>query len=782
MVSTNSIVDILSKVICYHPWKTILVFLLVFGSLFMGAKDLKFNDDYRMYFSEENKDLVAWEDLLNNYSRTDGLTVVVESIGGKKIFSQEVMPHLVKITKQLWQVPYVTRVDSLTNFQYMYADGEDLVVKNLIPSKGPYSQEFLQQRELIAYSEPSIKDRIISEDGYVSAFYLQMAIPKKDNAISQVSNYLHDIQKQITQSNPDLRIRLGGLVMLNSAFDTYARADMASLFPLMILIIIVLMVFLFKSPLITLALFFTMSLAVAATMGVAGYLGIELSPHSSIAPQVLLSVAIAMGVHLAMSFLRYMKTHNDKVLGVRNALKQNFIPLSFTSVTTSIGFFSMLLSDVPPLRHLGVMCGLGMVICFVSAIVFLPSLLMVLPLKIKKVNDNINQDKHWTTLLARFVLKNRLVILLISFVIFSPLIYALTNLEINDHPVQLFSKKTTFRQDAEFIDEKLAGTTTIQFSLESGVSGGINDPEYLRSVEKFKEHLLDDPLVSQVTVLSDTIKRINKSMNNNNDEFYKIPDSRDTIAQYLLFYEMNLPFGLELNNEINIDKSAVRLIAIIKSSPSKDILAFLGRTNSWLDSEITAFSTSGVSVLVMFSYMAERLAVNMFGTAGVAMFLIAVILMFALRNVKLGLLSLIPNLLPIAIVFGIWSIFGRTLDFASSLIFSMTLGVVVDDTVHFMNKFKQSIFEENMTVHDSIISTFRAVGPALLYSTIILSFGFLVFVTSYFHMNVILGLLTALTFMVALLLDLLLLPVILSFAWNDKLADKNEVGMVNQPA
>ena len=690
------------------------------------------------------------------------------------------MPLVVKLTEELWHVPYVTRVDSVSNFQNMYADGEDVVVTNLIPKKGPYSQSFLSESEKNAYLEPSIKDRMLSKDGYVTAIYLQMSIPKKDNAISQVSEHMHEIQKRISVENPDINIRLGGLVMLNAAFDHYARADMATIFPLMIVIIIVLMMLLFKSPLMTIALFVTMNIAVAATMGVAGYLGIQLSPHSSIAPQIMLSVAIAMGVHVAMSFLRYMHQHKDKALGVKSALQQNFLPLSFTSITTSIGFFSMLLSDVPPLRHLGIMCGIGMLLCFIAAIVFLPSMLMLMPFKIKQTTSVANADKHWTVALGNFVLKNRFPILLVSMVTLMPLVYGLSKLEINDHPVQLFSKKTTFRQDADFIDNNLAGTTTIQFSLESGKSGGINDPEYLRSVEKFKLHLLQDPMVNQVTVLSDTIKRVNKSLNDNKEDYYTIPDNRDNIAQYLLFYEMNLPFGLELNNEINIDKSAVRLVAIIKSSPSKDILAFLSRTNKWLNSEISTFTTKGVSVLVMFSYMAERLSVNMFSTAGMAMLLIAFILIIALRDIKLGLLSLIPNLLPIFIVFGIWSLFGRTLDFTSSLIFSMTLGVVVDDTVHFMNKFRQSIYEDRQSVHDALISTFRGVGSAMLYSTIILACGFMIFVTSNFHMNVILGLLTALTFIVAVILDLLLLPVILSYTWGRKQEVDNTVGIVKQ--
>ena len=768
MSSSRIIADKIGQIVCDHPWKVIVLSLGLIGLLVPGLLQLKFNDDYRMYFSKQNQDLIAWDNLLDTYSRSDGLMLAIEAKDGKKIFSPEIMPSVIEITEKLWSVPYVSRVDSISNFQNITADDDDVIIKDLVSKAQSDQADYLKTKEMIAYNDPSLNDKFLSEDGTVTAIYLQMMVPKEENAISTVSDYMHDLQSEFNTLYPEVNVRLGGFVMLNAAFDHYARADMASIFPIMLLIMIVLISIVFRSGLATLSLVISMLLCVIATMGASGLMGIQLSPHSSIAPHIMITVAIATGIHMVMTFLRHVRNQHNKMDAIAGSIRQNLVPVTFASLTTSIGFYSMLLSEIPPLRHLGVMCGTGMILTLLIIIAFLPALMVVLPFNVEKLQKNIIRDNHWATRLGSFVLSYRVVLLILLSAVIVPIVSALYTLEVNDHPIQLFSKKTEFRQDADFIDEKLAGTTTIQFSLKSNEPNGITSPEFMNKVEKFRLKLLADPLVSHVDILTDTIKRINKSMHYDNNDYYAIPDDKNSIAQYLLFYEMNLPFGLELNSQINVDKSELRLIAIIKSSPSREIISFLDRTHSWLDREMPELNTRGVSVLVMFALMGERLASNMYYTALIAMCSIALILMLALRDWKLGLLSLVPNLLPIFIVFGIWSLLGKTLDFTSSLIFSMTLGVVVDDTVHFMNKFIQSVRDEGCNTHAAIMSAFKSVAPAMVASTCILSLGFLVFITSNFNMNVMLGILTSLTFVVAVILDLFLLPILLSYFYRDK--------------
>ena len=756
----NTIAEVFFKLTHNSPIKTIIILLVLCFTLGSGAVNIKFNDDYRVYFSKDNVDLQAWEQVLDTYSRTDPLIVTIQAKDGTRIFDKNNIYAIRDLTQSLWHVEFVTRVDSVTNFQHMFTSNDEIVVEDLITLNTPHEQ--LKAREEIAFAEPSIKKRLLSNDGRVTAVVLQLMIPKEENAIAVAAESIRKIRDQFEQENPNLELRLGGIVMLNAAFDEYARADMATLFPLMFVVFCLIMVAMFRSIFIMTTIVISVIATVMASFGLTGYLGIELSPHSSVAPHIIFTITIAMGIHIALSYLIRITNGMPKDEALLNTLRQNTLPISLTSLTTAIGFLAMISSEIPPFRDLGIMCAIGVVFAFINTMLLVPSLLAL-----KRDRSNykwLNILNNLPEKIGYFVIKNSTLVLVASIVLVAVSFIGLKNLGVDDHPIKLFEKSTEFRSDADFIDDNLAGTTNIHFSLNTGIENGISDPVFLNQVEQFKQFLLEQDEVRHVQVISDTIKRINRTLNDDDPHFYKIDDNQEANEQFLLFYETNLPFGQEINNEVDIKKSSIKLVATIRSSSSDEIIALVKRSHTWVDENINTFTTRGVSVLVMFSYMMERLASNLIFTVIIATLAIALVLSVALRSIKLGFISLAPNLLPICVVFGFWSLYGKTLDFSAVLIFSMTLGVVVDDTVHFCSKYLNLLKQESMNSLDAIVETFRLVGPALIVSTFVLSCGFLVFSQSVFHMNVTLGILSSLTFACALLLDFTLLPLLLHFA------------------
>ncbi|MBU6950856.1 RND family transporter [Hahella sp. HN01] len=755
----NRLALTLAHLIIAAPKRVIAFLLLMPVLLSPGLQHIKFNDDYRVYFSKDNVDLVAWENLLDTYSRTDPLIVTVEATQGADLFSPEVMEAVQRLTEELWQVDFVTRVDSITNFQHIEADAEEILVEDLVLPEKLHNPGYLSSRRTIAESEPRIKDRMLSSDGKVTAIYLQLMIPDKENAIAEAAAKVRSIRDDYEQRYANLDIRLGGIVMLNAAFDEYARADMATLFPLMFLIFMVIMALLFRSWKVTLCIVFSTILTVFSAFGVTGFLGIEFSPHSSIAPHVILTISVAVGIHVALSYLFGRARHPGRDDAVKHTLQQNIYPVTLTSLTTGIGFLSMLYSDVPPFQHLGVMCALGVLFAYINSMILIPASMMLM---------NIQRDQSATSVISQlckalgeFLVRRKALVAVVFLGLMSAPLYGLRYFTIDDHPVKMFEKGTEFRDDADFIDQRLAGTTTIHFSLDTSVEQGISDPVFLQDAEAFKQHLLDDPMINHVASLTDTLKRVNKSLHNGDQAFYKTADSQEANAQALLFYEANLPFGQEINNEINIAKSSTRMIATISSSSSSEIINLVDRTHQWLQDNVHSFKSRGVSVLVMFSYMIERLADNMIINAALATVLIGLVLTLTLGSVRLGLISMAPNLAPILVAFGVWSLCGGSLDFAAVLIFAMTLGVVVDDTVHFISKYLRLTRDQGMTPNEAVVETFRSIGPALLISTVVLSVGFLAFSLSHFHMNVTLGIMSSLTFLIALIFDFIMLPLLL---------------------
>lgn len=257
-------------------------------------------------------------------------------------------------------------------------------------------------------------------------------------------------------------------------------------------------------------------------------------------------------------------------------------------------------------------------------------------------------------------------------------------------------------------------------------------------------------------------RQVNQSMHGDSLQYYAMPTNREEAAQYLLLYEMSLPFGLDLNNQINVDKSESRLTATIKNISTIEMVAFAKRAEEWLRTNTPAnMHTLGISPTMMFAYLSGRQVLSMVTGTGLAIILITIVLIFALRSLKYGLMSIIPNVTPIAVGFGIWALLEGSINVGVSIVFGMTLGIIVDDTIHFLSKYLLARREHGYSVPDAIKYAFKTVGRALLVTTIVLVSGFAILAQSSFGMNSGMAKMTSIIIVVALIIDFLLLPALL---------------------
>jgi hypothetical protein len=334
-------------------------------------------------------------------------------------------------------------------------------------------------------------------------------------------------------------------------------------------------------------------------------------------------------------------------------------------------------------------------------------------------------------------------------------------IELDDDWVQYFDERYAIRRAADFSKENLRGFDIIEYSMGSGESGGINSPEYLNKIEAFGNWYRQQPEVVHVNTITDVFKRLNKNMHGDNETYYRIPVQRDLAAQYLLLYEMSLPFGLDLNNQIDVDKSATRMIISFKDTTTRELRKMDVKARAWLSTHAPEMVNYGSGLSIMWAHISKRNINSMLGASFLALVLISVILMVALRSFRLGLLSLIPNLSPALIGFGLWGYLYSRVGLGLSVVVAMTLGIVVDDTIHFMLKYIRGRRELKLSPSEAVKYSFNTVGTAMVVTTISLVCGFLVLTQSGFKMNSEMGLLSAITIAMALIMDFLLLPALL---------------------
>jgi len=758
---TDSFAINLAETVLRFRYLVILASILFAAAIGSGGRFLEFSSDYRVFFSDGNPELEAFEELQATYTKNDNFLFVFKP-KNDSVFTRENIKIIQEFTESAWQIPYAIRVDSLSNFQHTWAEDDDLIVEDLYDPDVMYSDEELSQRSVSALAEPLLLKNIVTDDGRATAINVTLQYPQESLeevpiSVEKARQFRDDFQ----QRYPDMEIYLTGVSMLNNAFSEAGFGDVASLIPLMFVVIILLAFLILRSITTTFATLLVIILSTMVGMGAAGHYGMLLSPVSGSAPIIILTLAIADSIHILTNLRSAMQGGMEKNKAIVYAIKLNFMPVTITSITTIVGFLALNLSDSPPFWHLGNTTAVGIVGAWLFSLTFLPAMISVLPYTVSK-REGSDMGTRLMHKIADFTIENPKAILACTSVVIVALACLIPTIQLNDQWTKYFDDSVEFRGETDQALDHF-GLYPIEYSISAQDTGGVSEPEYLAYLEKFTEYLRSQDEVVHVYSLSDILKRLNKNLHADNSEFYVTPENRELSAQYLLLYELSLPYGLDLNDRLNIDKSASRVTATLGNTTTGATKEFLAKTDTWINANLPDYmrDTNATSAQVMFTYIAERNVVGMVLGTVVAIIAISIILIFALRSFSLGLISLLPNTLPIVATFGTWAILVGEVGFSVATIASISLGIVVDDTVHLLAKYVRARREENLTPEAAVRYALGNVGVAILVNTVILTVGFIVLTTSTFKINVDMGVLTALAIVYALVLDFLFLPAFL---------------------
>jgi len=744
----------------------ILLSLALVVAVGSGAPNLlPFSNDYRVFFSKDNPQLNAFENLQDTYTKDDNVMFVISPKNGN-VFVPENLKAIKAITEEAWQIPHSIRVDSITNFQHTYAEEDDLIVDDLVLEPASMNTESLNYAKQVALKEPALAARLISPDSAHTGVNVTVQLPGKNKMKEnpQTVAYARKMLAEAKVKYPEIDFRLAGMVMMNNAFPEASKADGQTLIPMAFGIIAIVLLLLLKGFSGTVATIILVICSIIIGMGAGGHLGIKLTPPSASAPIIILTIAIAGAVHLLVTMLQEIHKGMSKHDAIVESMRVNFMPIFLTAITTALGFLSLNSSDAPPFGDLGNMSTFGVLGAFVLTVTFLPAIMFILPIHAKHFIAGTGvMDK-----LGDFVVEKRktlLISLSTGVIIFISLI-PLNDL--NDVFVNYFDESIEFRRDTDFTTENLTGTYTIAYSLNSGEKEGVSRPAFLEQVEKFANWYETQDEVLHVSSITDTFKRLNKNMHGDDNAYYKTPDNKELGAQYLLLYEMSLPYGLDLNNQIDVAKQSTKVQVILKTISSNELLALEQRANDWMQKNTPNLTTEGASPSIMFAHIGKRNIISMLTGTTAALVLISVVLIIALKSFKYGLISLIPNLFPAGVSFGIWGLVVGEVGLALSIVTAMTLGIVVDDTIHFMSKYIRARKEKGLDTQQAVRYAFKNVGVALWVTSAVLISGFMILAQSNFELNSGMGLMTSIIIAVALILDFLLLPPLLMAIDSDK--------------
>ena len=748
-------------IILQRKWIASLSFLLVLVVSF-GASKLTFSSDFRTYFGPNNPQLLAFEEMERTFSKQENIYFYLHAKKGD-LFTRQGLNLIEQLTAESWKLPYSQRVTSLQNYQHTEVEDDDLTIDYLYYDALKLSANKLAHIKKITLSETTLLNRLISADGASTGINVRAVLPAGNSMMTskEIVTAARDLAKIIRPNFPNFDILVGGSLASNVTMGEAIKQDINNLLGLSYLVMIITMIILLRSFSGIFLTLMIITFSVVSTMGLFGWLGFTMTPPTGFVPTAILTIAVADTIHILISYYYELNQGRSKLEAIKEALRINFSPVFITSITTIIGVLCLNTSDSPPYRDMGNMIAVGVLFAWIYSILFLPAMLALMPTPKNKVKNNKPSIMlKFANLVIRFYKP--------LFIITACLIIAVAS-QLNKNTIterwhEFFDTSFEVRNTIEATNDTLGGLHAIFFVLDSQQEGGINDPAYLQQTDDFSQWLLTQDKVSSVDSITSVIKRLNKNLHANNEDWFKIPESRELAAQYLLLYELSLPLGLGLDDTINNSRSASRLTVSFNKADSVYILELEKKSLAWLKNNApNIYVDEGTGLDIVFANLTFRNIDSMISGTSMALVLISILLIFALRSFKVGLISLIPNIIPAILAYGIWGIINGQIDTAVSVVVCLSLGIVVDDTVHFLSKYLRARRERGLNTEEAIRFAFNTVGNALIVTSAILVSGFMVMQLSHFNPSNNMGTLLAITILMALLVDFLFLPPLLMF-------------------
>ena len=742
-------------------WPIVLVLTILVLIAASGSQFLSFTTDFRSYFSPDNSQLQAFEQLEADFNKQDTLIYLVEMTDREQsVLNVDALTFLKELTNAAWQIPYARRVDSLTNYQKIESLEDDIIVNDLVPNDEKLTKESIHQLSQYIQQQPRLLNNLISNDESLALIVVTLTLP--DGNESATKRLVANAKKRLADLNPvNIKVQLFGSAVINLALAEAVERDMAMLIPLSYLVIFLAIYFLSRSVIGTLLALLMTLLSVVSVFGLLGWAGNQLTPVVGAVPSMIMIIVIADCMHILSSFQYYLKQGLEKVDAINEAIRVNFKPVIITSVTTALGLLCLNFSESPPYRDLGNLVALAAVIAGVLSLTWFPACLLLFS-NVKAINKNQGLNFEVTfRKLSLFIFKYPKQIVVASILSITVAFVGVMNLEFNEQWHQYYDESYDVRIALDTQDEKLYGVNFIQYSVGSKVKDNIYSVAYQKQLSELVNWIERQDNIGYVDALTAQIKELNQKLNSDDKDYYEIPNSRELIAQSLLVYEMSLPIGMGMDHYINFDRSSSRLTVYLHKSTSKQLIQ--------LDEEILAHVKEyypelqlkpGTGLDMVFAKISDSNSLSLLQGTAVALLLISLILILALKSMRLGIISIVPNILPVVLAYGAWGFISGHIDLGLSIVACMSLGLVVDDTIHFLSKYKLAR-QKDQTVEQAIQYAFNTVGLAMLITTIVLTAGFSLLAFSSFSPTHGMGALLALTAFFALIIDFILLPVLL---------------------
>ena len=776
-----------------HPKSILFGWLVLFAMLWSQLPQIKIDTSTEGFFHQNDPVLQAYEQFREDFGRDEVILLAIES---EQIFSESFLTRLRNLHEELEEhVPFLEEITSLLNARSTYGEADELIVEDLLEEFPGSEEEFSRVRERVM-SNRIYKNLLISEDGTVTTMTLRTSLyqatdeeegflisdetgPVSDSVETDHSgedsqlltdeqiHHLLQVVKNIIHryEGDDFQILLAGSPIV---IDNLKRNLIRNLQRFMTLAILSIAIFLFlllRHISGTVLPLLIVICSLVSTLSLMSIFDKAIKLPSQILPSFLLAVGIGASVHILALFFVEIRKGRGKEEAMVAAMSHSALPVVMTSLTTAVGLWSFARAEVAPVADLGIFAGAGVMLCLLVTLLFLPTLIALVPIKENKSGHH-NQSRGFIDRFLRgfaeFSSRHPIKILLVSIGMTLFFITGIPQIRFAHNPVTWFALEDPVRIASDWIDQRMQGSIMLEFLIDSGKENGFHDPDLLNHLDAMADYARsyqrenEESFVGSVITLSHVLKEINKALRNNQDDYYAIPDDPQLIAQEFLLFENSGSDALQdvVDSQFRTARFSLKVPWDNAAYYVKFVADMEARFAKEFGPQVVVTTTGLLYLLTTSIDLMMRSTLISYIIAGV---LISLLMILLLHSWKMGLLSMFPNLFPILFTLGMMGWLQIPMDMFSMLIGSIAIGLVVDDTIHFMHNYRRYL-EETGSPTKAVHLTLQTAGRAMLLTTLVLSCGFGLFMFAPMKNLFYFGWLTAMTILLALLADFLIAP------------------------
>lgn len=774
-----------------NPFKILLILAVLLAFPISHVPQIKMDTSTEGFMHDDDPVLLTYNKFREQFGRDERIILAIKD---DNIFSLDFLTKLKNLHRELEaDIPYLDDITSLYNVRNTRGDGDRLITDDLL-EPFPTTNEQVANIKERAMRSHFYKDLFISQDAKMTTIVIETDAysHKGEQEVSVEDEFDEGFGDDATQNSVEnkaflsdqenqellgkintiadkyraegLEIYIAGSPAVNNALKAQMRADMQKFMRITFLIILVFLFVVFRR---LSAMFYPLLVilfSLLATVGTMAWVGVAFKLPTQIVPSLLLAVSIGATVHILSIFFDQFNQHGSRKQALSYALGHSGLAIAMTSITTAIGVGSFAGSEVAPISDLGIFASLGVMVSLILTLTLLPALLSITKLK-PKVKTKASKIDNLMKSLAVIPVKHTKAVLVGSFLLVVLSLLAATQVNLSHNPLKWFQADNINRVSTEVIDEKMNGSVTIEVVIDTQKENGWVNPEKLEKLNVFSDKLekYQDEFthIGKVVSLATIVKETNKALHENKEAFYTIPKDANLVSQELLLFENSGSDDLEdvIDSQFSQARVTIKL-PWVDSIDALKVLTYVKEEVKKTFPDEKVATTGMVPLLINTFSNSIHSSVTSYTIAGIA---ITFMMMLILGSVRLGLISMIPNLTPIIMGLLIMYLGNMPLDMFTLLIGSIAIGLAVDDTIHFMHNFKRYYLESGDSAK-AIEQTFFTTGKAMVITTLVLALGFYAYIAAYMSSVQNFGILTGSVIVFALIADLLLAPALMVVA------------------